>query len=217
MIYRGRMNAVDPATYAWLSQTDLGEAACVTAATGVGREEIARAFGADVSSPQPRATTAEGDDDGPRTVSFTELDGRQVAVEINGSRGSVTDVLLALSGNGRAASAFWNDEEEVRFACAEQGVLLYDGEFGYDGTEGLPEQLVPLVQLVTGELEEDDSDSLGEDGAADDGDAAEEAEIGEENGAGINAVALAMLETFTGARLVEADVSPMLRESFVIG
>ena len=67
-----------PSADDWMTE-DLawfGVPACVTAATGLTRGELAQAFGADLSSPTSDFATNE-------LVSFSEISGCQVAIEVN--------------------------------------------------------------------------------------------------------------------------------------
>jgi hypothetical protein len=196
------MTAADPAKYDWLNE-DLawfGVGACVTVSTTAARDQLAAAFGADLSATPVAGDTAALDDGDRAPVGFLSSSGCEVAIEVNGFRGSETDVLEEVSTGGRAASAFWNVEDEVRFACAEDGELLYDEEFTYDGTEGLPDELVALVGLVAVDLDAVDLDN---DDAPEDGPAA-------------NAVALVMLETYTGVELTPGDVTEAVAVSYPV-
>jgi hypothetical protein len=193
------MSTADPAAYTWLHE-DLawfGEAACVTVATGVTREQFVNAFGVDLASPESRenSAAAPGDEDAPALVSFTEIGGCLVAVEVNGFTGSESDVLEATSLPGRSASAFWNVNGVVRFACALDGEVLYDGEFVYDGTDGLPAELGPLVASVADDLEDEDPP--------------------DQDGASYAAVAMALVETWTGIRVKQADIERALTLGYV--
>lgn len=199
------MSTVDVSAYDWIFEGDLAwfsEGACVTVAVGATREQLAAAFGvdlengpADVRRLQPDATSGEP----APLVGFTEIAGHQVAVEPNGFGGSEVEVLLPASEPGRAASAFWNADALARFGCARGGALLYTGEFVYDGTEGLPKDLVPYVELVADDL---DDDLLAETPSAAD----QPLDI---------SVALAMLEKYTGVRLTAADVTRALEQQYV--
>ena len=58
---------------------------------------------------------------------------------------------------GRAATAFWNVDGLVKFACAQDGAVLYFDEFAFDEEwQGLPDELVPLVDLVAVDLEDEE-------------------------------------------------------------
>ncbi|MCW2712232.1 MAG: hypothetical protein JWQ67_1345 [Marmoricola sp.] len=182
------MSTADPTAYGWLHQDMawFGAAACVTVAAGVTREQFVNAFGVDLASPEAReASVAAPDDvDAPVLVSFTEIAGYLVAVEVNGSTGSEADVLEATSMLGRSASASWSAEDEVRFACAQGGDVLYDGQLVSDGTEGMSAELVTLAEQAA-------------------------------DGPSYQAVAMAMVETWTGARVKQADVERALTTGYV--
>jgi hypothetical protein len=142
------MSTADPSDYDWL-HGDLawfGEAACVTVATGVNREQFVNAFGVDLASPESRENSAgsAGDEDGPALISFTEVGRRLVAVEVKGSIGSESDVLESTSVQGRSASAFWDATGVVRFACARDGEVVHDAELG-ESSDGLPAELAPML------------------------------------------------------------------------
>lgn len=78
------------------------------------------------------------------------------------------------------------------------GRLLCCGEFAYvDERQGLPQELSPLADLVTVDLE-DYEDDLDEDRPPQ------------------NTVALAMLETFTGVRLTADETVSALQQGYVL-
>lgn len=199
------MSTVDVSAYDWIFEGELAwfsEGACVTVAVGATREQLAEAFGVDLENGPADARQTQPD---PSTgepaplVGFTEIAGHQVAIEPNGFGGSQVEVLLPASEPGRAASAFWNADALARFGCARGGELLYTGEFVYDGTDGLPKDLVPYVELVADDL---DDDLLAETPS----DAEAPLDI---------SVALAMLEAYTGVRLTAADVTRALEQQYV--
>ena len=99
---------------------------------------------------------------------------------------------------GRAATAFWNVDGLVKFACAQDGAVLYFDEFAFDEERrGLPDELVPLVDLVAVDLEdEEDHDDTVRPLP--------------------NTVALAMVETFTGARVTPDDAKEALHQGYVV-
>lgn len=100
--YAPAVPTADPSAYDWINQelAWFGVAACVTVATDATREQLAAAFGVDLSSPQPgilalRQTRAASADrprspydlplvpqEEPRMVSLTTIQGRQVAIEV---------------------------------------------------------------------------------------------------------------------------------------
>jgi hypothetical protein len=64
---------------------------------------------------------------------------------------------------GRAATAFWNVDGLVKFACAQDGAVLYFDEFAFDEERrGLPDELVPLVDLVAVDLEDEEGGPKGQ-------------------------------------------------------
>jgi hypothetical protein len=188
------MSTADPTAYGWLHE-DLawfGTAACVTVAAGVTREQFVNAFGVDLASPQSRENSRgpSDDEDAPALISFTEVAGCLVAVEVDGLTGSETDVLEATSIRGRAASAFWNADDHVRFACARDGEVLYDGELVHHGddedTDRLPAELAPIL----GGARQDEGLSL-------------------------QAVAMALVEAWTNARVKAADIERALTLGYI--
>ena len=200
------VSTVDVSAYDWIFEGDLAwfsEGACVTVAVGATREQLAEVFGVDLENgpADPRQTQPDPSTGDPAPlVGFTEIAGHQVAIEPNGFGGSAPEVLLPASEPGRAASAFWSGDALARFGCARSGALLYTGEFVYDGTDGLPADLVPYVELVADDLDDDD---LLDDTSSDD-----EAPLD-------ISVALAMLEAYTGVRLTAADVTRALEQQYV--
>jgi hypothetical protein len=188
------MSTADPTAYGWLHE-DLawfGAAACVTVATGVTREQFVNAFGVDLASPESRENSPRrsDDEDAPALISFTEVAGCLVAVEVNGFTGSETDVLEATSIQGRAASAFWNADDHVRFACARDGEVLYDDELVHHGegddTDRLPAE---LAQIVAGARADEDLS--------------------------LQTVAMALVEAWTSARVKAADIERALTLGYV--
>jgi len=99
---------------------------------------------------------------------------------------------------GRAATAFWNVDGLVKFACAQDGAVLYFDEFAFDEEwQGLPDELVPLVDLVAVDLEDgEDHDDTGRPLS--------------------NTVGLAMVETFAGARVTPDDAKEALHQGYVV-
>jgi hypothetical protein len=146
------MTTADPTSYGWLHENLawFGEAACVTVATGSTREPFVNAFGVDLASPESRenSATPSEDEDAPILISFTEIAGALVAVEVKGSTGSETDVLESTSSRGRSASACWTADGRVRFACAREGEVLFDAELSADDLDSLPAELAPLTESL---------------------------------------------------------------------
>lgn len=154
----------DARDYQWVDEV-LGEAACVTAVAGARAQEVLAAF-------RSESVTAP--------VSVQEVAGGVIAVELNGFQGSLAAVLGGLSNHGRAASIFWNVEDDNAFSCARSGrvestVDMYDADAPAD--VDLPSDLMPLFVS-----------------AADD------------DGVSLWAVGLAMVEAFTGMVVPEEAV-----------
>ncbi|WP_226932150.1 MULTISPECIES: DUF6461 domain-containing protein [Parafrankia] len=119
-------------SYSWIGRSGLSEAATITVITGLGLDDVVRAFQADPQS----ATTLQSarDQAGHRfSVSFLAVDGAVLAVEDNGFMGSAAEVLRPLSAQGRAASIFWNINTVRRLNLAEGGELLATLELPHDG------------------------------------------------------------------------------------
>ncbi|WP_235497734.1 DUF6461 domain-containing protein [Frankia sp. R43] len=133
---RGEQEPVTPPrpekTYSWIGRSGLSEAATITVITGLGLDDVVRAFQADPQS----ATTLQSarDQAGHRfSVSFLAVDGAVLAVEDNGFMGSAAEVLRPLSAQGRAASIFWNINAVRRLNLAAGGELLATLELPHDG------------------------------------------------------------------------------------
>ena len=136
----------DPSDYAWVDEV-LGDAACVTAIAGATREAVLAAFRTEVS---PRDVGA---------IDAHEVPGGVIAVELNGFQGARDEVLRRLSDHGRAASIYWNVEDDNAFSCARDGrvestVDMYDAETPED--VDLPDDLMSLFVSAA----EDDGVSL---------------------------------------------------------
>jgi len=90
------------------------------------------------------------------------------------------EVLIALSADGRAASMFWNVNEDNAFTCARDGHLLATVDM-YDAEDpeqaDLPNELMPLFETA---------------GAED---------------ADLHAIGLAMVEQFTGIRVTRERIA----------
>ena len=186
--------------YRWIHES-LDDAACVTVVVGQDRTGVLLAFNADRSAPLPidEASDAvfEADDDedespgsGGAYVSVLEVPGAVIAVEFNGFQGSLPEVLSAAAVGGRAASMFWNVNDDNAFTCAAAGEVLasvdmYDAE--EPGSTGLPEELVPLFAAA---------------GAED---------------ADLHAAGLAMVEQFTGIKVMPEHLASMDLAYRIIG
>lgn len=115
--------------YSWVRHSALGEAATVTIVTGLGVDDVLRAFGADPARPESAAALTEEDvssypGPGVHWLMAVPRDGAVLAVELNGWRGSDAEVVTAASRAGRAASSYWNVNALRRLTFAERGRLL---------------------------------------------------------------------------------------------
>lgn len=159
--------------FAWLDDSALGVAACLTMVLGSSRTAVIEVFGADAHATLP---IEDAHRDG---VAVVDVPGGVLAIEPNGFQGSLPEILEALSTGGSAASMFWNVNDDNAFSCARGGRLvatvdMYDAE---DADEvDLPDDLRPLFEQAADE----DAD--------------------------LHAVGLAMVEQFTGVRIMAAHV-----------
>lgn len=175
--------------YEWIHDS-LDDAACVTVVVGKDSAGVLTAFNAD-----PGLSVSVDDSDayadGRAYVSVLDVPGAVIAVEYNGFQGSLPEVLGAASGDGRAASMFWNVNDDNAFSCAAGGEMLasvdmYDAE-DPDGADELPENLTALFAGA---------------GAGD---------------ADLHATGLAMVEEFTGIRVRPEHLASMPVAHPIIG
>jgi len=137
----------------WLLDSGLVAAGCITVMVGVNRAGALAAFGADTTQVVP--ADAYGYEDAPNShVSVVEVPGGTVAFEYNGYWGSRPEVLIPASALGRAASLFWNVEDDNAFTCAENGEIvatvdMYDAD---DGDETLPDDLHSMFAQAMDEV-----------------------------------------------------------------
>jgi hypothetical protein len=167
--------------YQWIEDS-LDDAACVTVVVGKDSASVLLAFNADPSSSVPIGES-DGYASGHAYVSVLDVPGAVIAVEHNGFQGSLPEVLTAASSEGRAASMFWNVNDDNAFSCAAEGEMLasvdmYDAEDPED-TDELPEALTPLF-AAAGDRDAD-----------------------------LHAVGLAMVEEFTGIRVTPEHLASM--------
>jgi hypothetical protein len=126
--------------YPWLEEV-FSDAGCVTLVKGRTVEEVLVAFRADTSVEvliqDAYGTGEEG------FVSVIRSGDGVVAFEYNGFQGSLPEIVSAVSAGGaRAASMFWNVNDDNAFTCAKDGELvvtvdMYDAEAGDDLDEDL--------------------------------------------------------------------------------
>ena len=111
--------------YAWVEDDEELSAACFTAVTGVGVEEVVRRFGADPTA-ERTATFAEAFNalTGTAPLLYDELDGDVLVAENNGWQGSRPEVLEGVSRGGRAASVYWSVNADMAFVYAVDGVVV---------------------------------------------------------------------------------------------
>lgn len=116
-------------------------------------------------------------------IGVTQIPGGLLMVEDDGFVGSRPEVLARLSGNGRAASMFWNVNDHTAFSFAQTGELLGSVDL-YDADDpdfaheiDLP---VELRQLFSAAGHED---------------------------ADLHATGLALVATFTGIEMRREDVA----------
>jgi hypothetical protein len=175
--------------YRWIHDS-LDDAACVTVVVGKDSEGVLLAFNADPSLSVP-IDESDGYASGRAYVSVLDVPGAVIAVEYNGFQGSLPEVLGAASSEGRAASMFWNVNDDNAFSCAAEGEILasvdmYDAEDPEDADE-LPEDLTPLFVAA---------------GASD---------------ADLHATGLAMVEEFTGIRVTPEHLASVTVAHPIIG
>jgi hypothetical protein len=145
------MPDIDP--HEWLLDSGLVAAGCITVMVGLDRAAALAAFGADTTQVSP--TDAYGFEDEPNShVYVVEVPGGAAAFEYNGFWGSRPEVLIPASAGGRAASLFWNVEDDNAFTCAENGEIvatvdMYDAE---DGDDSLPADLQSIFAQAMDEV-----------------------------------------------------------------
>jgi hypothetical protein len=110
-------------------------------------------------------------------VAVYESAGAVVAVEPNGFWASLPEHLAPLSAGGTAASMFWNVNDDNAFTCARDGVLVATVDM-YDAEDADEVDLPDDLRPLFVQAAEGDH----------------------------HAVGMAMVEAFTGVRVVRADV-----------
>jgi hypothetical protein len=123
------------------------------------------------------------------TYVFVQLADGVLAYEDAGYADPSVEALAAMSRGGRAAAVVRdNVQGHLRFGCARDGQLLFDDdEYMYaDDRSGVPDEIRPLFDLAWVDLA--DEGSFAADGTA---------------------VALAMAEVITGARLTREDLDKL--------
>ena len=172
--------------YGWLEDY-FDDAACLTVVVGKDEAAVLHDLGADRTATVAMGDAVSFDEDeegsnGPSFVSVIAVPGGVLAVEFNGYQGSLSEVVAALSSGGRAASMFWNVNDDNAFTCARQGELVATVDM-YDAEEpdsvDLPDELMTLFASA-------------EDGDAD-----------------LHALGLAMVEQFTGIRITPEQIASL--------
>ncbi len=146
----------DKASYSWIFDDGLDVATCVTVIAAGEAEEVVRRFGADMTS---TFDADEGEElDAPAgPIAATAVPGGVVTVEPNGFQGSLEDVLLRVAGEGVAASAFWNVNDDSLFIAVRGGEVVVSVDM-YEFLEagdpevldeiGLPDELHDLCRAA---------------------------------------------------------------------
>ena len=140
--------------YAWINDSTIGEAGCVTVVPDAERHEVLAAFGAVESSGRP-ADSFESLDMGTGEagghICVIELGDALIVIENNGFQGSRFEVLQpasTASGVHLASSCFWNVNAETSFSAARRGKSLFSVELigaEDDEMDGVPKKLRTLV------------------------------------------------------------------------
>jgi len=142
--------------YPWLEYV-FQDAGCVTLVKGRTVEEVLAAFRAETSVKVPIEDAFGDGEEG--FVSVIPSGEGVVAFEYNGFQGSLPEVVAAASeGGAKAASMFWNVNDDNAFTCASDGDLvvtvdMYDAELGDELDEDLdlPEQVRALFTSASDE------------------------------------------------------------------
>lgn len=123
-----------PDSYRWVYSSVLAEAGCITVIPASREDDTRQAFGAsqDVWTVTPLSSEAFGDTEPPSSywawfARSGEPADADAVIEFNGFQGSRPEVIRAASkasASGRAASAFWNVNGMVVFTCARKGKVI---------------------------------------------------------------------------------------------
>ncbi|GAA1797622.1 hypothetical protein GCM10009795_048850 [Nocardioides hankookensis] len=160
------MPAVDVETYAWLSESELEVAGCVTVVPEADPDAVVQAFGHEPGADDgadglPRESFSErairGDLGDFGNEIWVAATGSNAAVfEFNGFEGTRAEVLRDASRRGAkvAASIFWNVNGAVQVTCARRGKVVATVDLSYvdeDDLAELPRALRPLARLCVGD------------------------------------------------------------------
>jgi hypothetical protein len=121
-----RSDSTDPAEFAWVRTSLIGDAGCLTLVESGDPAAVASAFGGDLDPGQPPAgldRLIHSTVDAP-AVALRRLDNWVLVVEYNGWQGSRPEVLRAAATAGRAVSAYWSVNADTRFSYALDGLVL---------------------------------------------------------------------------------------------
>jgi len=170
-----------PETYRWVSDSILAEAGCITVISTADAEKVRQSFGADDETHSTTPPTEDRFWTNEPTPSWawfaSPTDAAATVIEFNGFQGSRPEVLREASrasADGKAASAFWNVNGMVIVTCARRGKVVASIDLSLldpsneDAVRTLPRSLQRLGRTVSDEE------------------------------AGLIAVAVAMVEQFTG-------------------
>ena len=167
------------------------EEGTVLLVTGATVDEVADALAADRSGTLDPYDVADKDVPSHAVYSFVQLPGGVLAAEDTGYADPPNSALVALSTGGRSVAVVRdNIQAHARFACARDGVLLFDAdEYVFvEDRSGVPAELRPLFDLAWVDLDADSGEAGGDD--------AENPLV----------VGLAMAELVTGIELTVEDV-----------
>jgi Family of unknown function (DUF6461) len=128
--------------YRWIDDA-MGEIGTVTIVTGMGRDDVLAAFGADPARP-----LTDGDVAGQHRIAVGTLGDAVLAIEFFGWQGSRPEVLRRASAQGRAASINWSSNASTRFSMAEDGEVLDSFEYWSEATS-------PRVMELSDDLDRD--------------------------------------------------------------
>ena len=112
--------------FGWVRSTVvLRDAACVTLVAPADAGRVVRGFGGDIAGAH-RASLAGIGMPSPAepVVAVRDLGSWLLVVEVNGWQGSRPEVLRRVSADGRAVSAYWNENAGTRFSYAVGGRVL---------------------------------------------------------------------------------------------
>ena len=146
------MPSAHPSSYAWLSETHLGVAGCVTVVPEAEPAAVAAGFGHDPSDPARGSTE----------IRVAASQRGTIVFEDNGFEGSRTEVLRVVSKAGGpklAASLFWNVNGIVEVTCARRGKVVASVDLSVleeDELTEVPRALRKLARLAL----DDDADLL---------------------------------------------------------